>query len=97
MYTCQVMVLEVSVLHRDGEYLMWYSGYEEPLDLEETPIYIGLARSGDGIRWERNNPNPVLGPGPRGAWNDLRVVSLLLFAHGQGIGRTDEALGRLGI
>lgn len=100
-------ILEVGVLYSGGEYLMWYSGYEEPLDLADTPMYVGLARSPDGIEWERNDLNPVLGPGPTGSWNDLRVVSphvvelddgsFLLFAHGQGIGRTDEALGRIGV
>jgi hypothetical protein len=106
-------ILESSVRHVNGEYLMWYSGYEEPLNLERTPIYIGLARSDDGIHWTRSEYNPVLGPGEPGSWNDLRVVSphvivdrdgsLLLFAHAQSrdnVGtnpRGRPALGRLGV
>ena len=106
-------ILELSVRYVNGEYLMWYSGYEEPLDLEETPIYIGLARSEDGVTWTRSEYNPVLGPAELGSWNDLRVVSphvivedegsLLLFAHAQSrqnVGSAPggrPALGRLGV
>jgi hypothetical protein len=106
-------ILEVSVRYVNGEYLMWYSGYEEPLDLEKTPIYIGLARSEDGISWRRSEYNPVLGPAEAGSWNDLRVASphviveddgsLLLFAHGQSQDNVGgslggrPALGRLGV
>ena len=88
-------------------YLMWYSGYEEPLDLDSTPIYVGLALSDDGVRWERSPHNPVLGPGSPGSWNDLRVVSpyvvkeedgsLLLFAHGQSRADIGRSLGLLGV
>lgn len=106
-------ILELSVRHVNGEYLMWYSGYEEPLDLERTPIYIGLARSEDGVTWRRSEYNPVLGPAEPESWNDLRVVSphviveadgsLLLFAHAQSQDNVGSslggrpALGRLGV
>jgi len=105
-------VLEPSVLFVDdgdgGRYLMWYAGYEEPLDLATTPISIGLATSSDGVAWTRSPHNPVLGPGAPGTWSDLRVVSphvvvasdgsLLLFAHGQNRATgIDRALGRLGV
>jgi hypothetical protein len=90
-----------------------YSGYKGSLDLEKTPIYIGLARSKDGVTWIRSECNPVLGPANRGSWNDLCVVlphviveddgSLQPFAHGQSrhnVGRAlggRSALGRLGV
>ncbi|MEM0960960.1 MAG: hypothetical protein AAGK21_00295 [Bacteroidota bacterium] len=92
----------------DGRYHLWYSGYEEPLDLTSTPISIGLATSEDGIRWERAEANPVIRPGPEGAWNELRIVSpsvrvepdgtLLMAVHGQN--REDangRSLGRIGL
>lgn len=100
-------ILEVSVIHVNGKYMMWYSGYEEPLDLGETPIYIGLAHSEDGFAWERSVYNPVLGPAESGTWNDLRVVSphvikgddgsLYMFAHGQSRENVDVILGEIGI
>ncbi|PWN06011.1 hypothetical protein [Rhodohalobacter mucosus] len=100
-------ILEQSVLYVDGQYMMWYSGYEEPLDLMNTPIYIGLALSEDGITWERSPYNPVVGPSAPGHWNDLRVVSphvirlddgsLLMAAHGQGMDDPGRSMGRIGL
>jgi hypothetical protein len=40
--------------------MMWFSGYKEPPDVEETPIYMGLATSQDGFICERSLHNPVL-------------------------------------
>ena len=100
-------ILEVSILLVDGKYMMWYSGYEEPLDLDETPIYVGLAHSDDGFQWERSEYNPVLGPGEAGSWNDLRVVSphviqgddgaLYLFGHGQSRENVGLLMGEIGV
>ncbi len=100
-------ILEQSVKIVDGDYMMWYSGYEEPLNLDSTPIYVGLARSSDGINWERSEYNPVLGPGEGGSWNDLRVVSphvimgvdgaLYMFAHGQSVDSVEMLLGEIGV
>ena len=102
-------IFEPSVLYtgEPGRYMMWYSGYEEPLDLESTPIYIGLATSTDGITWERSEYNPVLGPAAPEAWNGLRVTSphvvvdedgsLLMFAHAQDMGSIGTSLGLLGV
>jgi len=84
-------VIEPCVRFIDGRYLMWYSGYLEPLG-DATAIAIGLATSPDGVVWERHPQNPILRPGAAGAWNDLRVLStdvlvetdgsLLLAAYG---------------
>mgnify|MGYP006273594881 CR=1 FL=1 len=100
-------ILEQSILYVNGRYMMWYSGYEEPLNLEETPIYIGLVTSEDGISWQRSPYNPVLGPANTGSWNDLRIVaphiilmddgSLLMAAHGQNIEESGRILGRIGL
>ena len=98
--------LEVACV--DGQYLMWYAGYEEPLDLETTPISIGLATSDDGIHWTRYEDNPVITPGPPGAWNGLRVVApsvhvtasgaLVMAVHGQSAAdATGASLGRIGL
>ncbi|NBC85364.1 MAG: hypothetical protein GVY25_04145 [Bacteroidetes bacterium] len=69
---------------------------------------IGLAVSDDGIRWSRDESNPVIEPGRAGAWNGLRVVSpsvrveddgsLVMAVHGQS--REDArgaVLGRVGL
>jgi hypothetical protein len=98
----------LEVIHHGGRWLMWYSGYREPLDLASTPIAIGLATSDDGVVWERHPANPVVEPGSPGAWNGLRIVSpsvhveadgtLLMAVHGQS--RADAAgasLGRIGL
>ncbi|TVQ28879.1 MAG: hypothetical protein EA382_01000 [Spirochaetaceae bacterium] len=103
-------LFEPSIRHiggPEGRYMMWYAGYEEPLDLESTPIYIGLATSADGIAWERSEYNPVLGPAAPGAWNDLRVTSphvvededgsLLMFVHAQDMGSIGRSMGLLGV
>jgi hypothetical protein len=100
-------ILKASILHLNGNYMMWYTGYEEPLDLEKTPMYVGLAHSEDGIQWERSVYNPVLGPAEVGSWNDLRVVSphvimgddgaLYLFAHGQSRKSIGRFLGEIGV
>jgi len=101
-------ILGIDVKRVEGQYWMWYTGYEEPLDLERTPMSIGLAVSDDGIRWARVASNPVIEPGLAGAWNGLRVVapsvrveddgSLVMAVHGQS--REDArgaVLGRIGL
>jgi hypothetical protein len=87
-------LLEPTVIHDGTQYVMWYSGYEEPLDLQSTPISMGRATSPDGVTWTRSGSAPVLVPtGEAGVWNGLRVTSpsvlvepdgsLLLAVHGQ--------------
>lgn len=102
-------ILEVTVRYVEGRYMMWYSGYEEPLDLQTTPISIGLAVSGDGIHWQRYTNNPVIRPGPSGGgWNGLRVSSpsvhlladgsLLMAVHGQNHADAQGgSMGRIGL
>lgn len=54
-----------SLLAHRGEFLYWYQGGRSPR--------IGLARSEDGRLW-RKEPQPVLGPGPRGSWEERGVA-----------------------
>lgn len=102
-------LLDPAVLYVDGRYLMWYSGFKEPLDLSSTPISIGLATSDDGITWTRHQGGPVIQPGSAGSWNDLRVASpsvhhlpdgsLLLALHGQSVSdaMSGLSLGQIGV
>jgi predicted GH43/DUF377 family glycosyl hydrolase len=57
------------VILENGVYKMWYVymvGY--------GPVQqIGYATSTDGMAWARYSGNPVLAPGPTGAWDDGRV------------------------
>jgi predicted GH43/DUF377 family glycosyl hydrolase len=54
-----------SLLARNGEFLYWYQGGRVPR--------IGLARSVDGLRWQKE-PAPVLAAGPRGSWDERGVA-----------------------
>ena len=84
-------ILEQATAYFGGRYWLWYSGYRNPL-VPSTTIAIGLATSQDGIHWTKHPANPVIKPGPSGAWNDLRVLapdviqeadgSLLMAAYG---------------
>lgn len=54
----------------EGEYLAFYIGFGEGFESAQ----IGLARSTDGVSgWVRYPVNPILGPGPAGAWDDCNV------------------------
>ena len=55
-----------AVLFNGTEYHMWYAGSNGLSGI----IRIGYATSVDGIVWEKYPGNPVLGPGPPGAWDD---------------------------
>jgi predicted GH43/DUF377 family glycosyl hydrolase len=50
-----------AAIERQGELLYYYQA--------GAPPRIGLIRSGDGRKWTRE-PGPVLGFGPRGAWDE---------------------------
>ena len=98
-------ILEQAVAYIGDRYWLWYSGYKNPLG-PTTPISIGVATSQDGIHWTKFETNPVITPGPRGSWNDLRVLapdvieepdgSLLMAAYGashKDIGRQAGFIG----
>ena len=48
-------VLNASVVHRDGHYYMWYSGWSG-----YGQFATGIARSFDGVRWSRYVGNPIM-------------------------------------
>jgi hypothetical protein len=99
-------VLEQTVIHSHGRFLMWYSGFANPLSAS-TRIAIGLATSTDGIHWQRHPGNPVLKPGAAGTWNDLRVLapevreladgSLLMAAYGMATTDAETSAGSTGL
>lgn len=59
-----------TVICRDGQYLMWYSGQMKPYR-EDGRSVIGLAVSGDGIHWERRQ-EPVMAPDQ--AWEQQAIM-----------------------
>jgi hypothetical protein len=59
-------------------YRMYYEG-EDP----QTHVRrIGMATSSDGIRWNRQSTNPILGPGPAGSQDATDVRSPVVHVDG---------------
>lgn len=57
--------IEAPTILRRGEWLyMFYAG-----GYNNEPQQIGVARSRDGVQWERRGPEPFLANGQTGAWN----------------------------
>lgn len=54
------------VRHEAGVFQMWYS-------FAKSDYRIRYAESLDGIEWERSPVDPVLGPSPGPAWDDMMV------------------------
>ena len=52
-----------AILKEDGLYKLWYHG------ISGTTRQIGYAESVDGLNWTKYAGNPVLTPGPAGAWD----------------------------
>lgn len=85
-------VAYASVFPWEGEYQMWYQGR----DLAGR-WRIGRAVSKDGMSWRKDPANPVLSPGPNGAWDEERVFTPavlpwpggLLMLYGGGPGGKD--------
>ncbi len=57
-----------TVLREHGVYKMWYHGFQDRVRR------IGYATSTDGITWTKYPGNPVLVPGPPGAWDQGSVA-----------------------
>lgn len=58
--------IEAATCFVRGNYLyMFYAG-----GYNNEPQQIGVARSRDGIQWERMSDTPILPNGPKGAWNE---------------------------
>lgn len=60
------------VLKPDSLYYLWYSGFSK--DTSTGPC-IGLARSADGLKWEKL-PDPVLKPEKEKHWELIGIVPL---------------------
>ncbi len=63
-----------SALYYGEEFHYWYQAGRVPR--------IGLARSRDGVHWERH-PSPVLDLGPRGAWDEYGVADPYVTTAGE--------------
>ena len=63
----------------EGTYLAFYVGFAQGFE----DAAIGLARSRDGITgWERYPHNPIIRPGPEGAWDDCNVYKPYVVRFG---------------
>ena len=69
------------ILHEDGMYYMWYTGYRDEPDNE---MHLGYATSPDGMEWTRYQGNPIFDSG----WvEDMMVLksdsTYYMFAEGR--------------
>ena len=53
----------------NGQYMMWYIGTSFAFSCE-----MGVATSPDGIAWTKYEGNPILRPGPPGAWDEALLI-----------------------
>lgn len=70
------------ILHEDGVYYMWYTGYKGN---ESAEKHLGLATSPDGLTWTKYKDNPIYDSG----WvEDMSVIkhdgTYFMFAEGRG-------------
>jgi predicted GH43/DUF377 family glycosyl hydrolase len=84
----------------DGDkklYRMWYSGGEQG-----EPNAIGYATSTDGLKWKKDQANPIFKPDPANNWEKDRVTACQVIPYQQGflmfyIGFRDEAHAQIGL
>lgn len=65
----------------EGDRLMMIYGGFPKLGYESKPGKKGLAWSRDGEKWTRADFNPILEPGPKGAWSDETVYKSFVLKH----------------
>ncbi len=72
-------VEDPAVVKKDGVYHLWYTGHDAAGGRR-----VGHATSPDGMVWTKDPANPVLQPGPEGAW-DVKGVrpGTVLFIGGE--------------
>jgi predicted GH43/DUF377 family glycosyl hydrolase len=58
-------------------YRMWYSGGEQ-----YEPNAIGYATSPDGVKWTKDERNPIFKPDPTSAWEKDRVTGCQVIRNG---------------
>ena len=65
-----------SVLYHNSKYHMWYIGSNTE---DNSTQSFGYAFSDDGISWTKYSGNPVLRPGPAGAFDELLGLCAVSF------------------
>lgn len=72
-------VEQPTVIREDNKYHMWFAGSNASPDDNNRRTSIGYATSSDGVRWKRDNANPVL----RGEneWDEAGVGGPQLSVH----------------
>jgi predicted GH43/DUF377 family glycosyl hydrolase len=92
-----VMCPHVLYDEKDKLYRMWYSGGEQ-----YEPNAIGYATSKDGLKWVKNEGNPVFKPDPKHEWEKDRVTGCQVIRQGDWhvmfyIGFRDKDHAQIGI
>ena len=70
------VVADPYVIRVDGYFYMYYLGQDRAVPPRQC---LGLARSRDGIVWEKLRANPILSPGEPGAFDELGVGEPAVF------------------
>jgi predicted GH43/DUF377 family glycosyl hydrolase len=78
-------------------YRMWYSGGEQ-----YEPNAIGYATSHDGVKWAKDEGNPIFKPARKNAWEQDRVTGCQVIHRGDWylmfyIGFQDESRAQIGL
>jgi predicted GH43/DUF377 family glycosyl hydrolase len=73
-----VMCPHVLYDEKEKRYRMWYSGGEQ-----YEPDAIGHAVSADGLKWTKDEKNPVFRPEPKNAWEKDRVTACQVVEQGE--------------
>lgn len=77
-------VLDPHVQFVGGRYVMWYTGYVPPLDVDSSQlIAVGVATSEDGYHFTRLREEPILAPVPD-SWSDKRVLDVEVLREADG-------------
>jgi predicted GH43/DUF377 family glycosyl hydrolase len=92
-----VMCPHVIYDDRTKVYRMWYSGGEQ-----NEPNAIGYATSQDGLKWSKDENNPIFEPERKNAWEKDRVTACQVMRQGNWhvmfyIGFRDESHAQIGL
>ena len=68
-----------SVIEKEGALYLFYGGA-----YNNAPQHIGLAKSSDGVHWERLSNKPFLANGKLGEWNSSESGHPHIFANPKG-------------
>lgn len=70
------VVADPYVIRAGGDFYMYYLGQDRAVPPRQR---LGVARSRDGIHWEKLRSNPILSPGEPGAFDELGVGEPAVF------------------